>query len=75
MIEKVPYVGVPVFLTVGENDYNTPLETLMEYYRELDAPKGKEVYVIIEAAHLLFLKDPYYFHEILSGIKQSLEYD
>ena len=54
MSEKVKCVEVPIFFIIGENDYNTPLKPLKEFYKKLDASKGKEIYVISEAAHMPF---------------------
>ncbi len=71
MLEIVPEIQVPVFFIVGENDYNTPLKTLTEYYEFLEAPKGKEIYIIPEAAHLPFFKNPDSFFEILLEIKNK----
>lgn len=67
--EDFPKLEVPAFFIMGDKDYNTPLELVREYCQLLDAPM-KDLYIMEDAAHTPFLKDPEEFAKLLAGIKE-----
>jgi pimeloyl-ACP methyl ester carboxylesterase len=40
-IKSLPTINVPVLFVIGEVDYNTPKELVIEYYEKLNAPIKK----------------------------------
>jgi pimeloyl-ACP methyl ester carboxylesterase len=72
LFRDVPSIEVPVWFIVGENDYNTPVVLVEEYYRFVEAPEGKTLIVMSGVAHAPFMGDPERFHRELTGIKSNV---
>jgi len=60
---------VACFFIVGEHDYNTPVVLVEDLMKELEAPKGKELFVFENAAHTPFFADPERFFMEMKRIK------
>ena len=54
----VPDINVPVFFMSGKNDMNNPTFLVEKYYKELNAPAGKELIVFENSAHGIFWDEP-----------------
>ena len=67
-LEGVPAVDVPVYFFIGENDYNTPLALVEEYFEVIEAPH-KALVVFEGAAHTPFLKAPEVFNAEVVRVK------
>ncbi len=67
-IEQVPRVEIPVHFISGSRDMNTPVQLVREYFEALDAPLGKGLHIIDDAAHAPFLGNPAEFRRILEAI-------
>ncbi len=67
-IRQVPSISLPIFFVSGSCDMNTPVSLVREYYDRLDAPLGKKLYVIDDAAHAPFLGNQSEFGHILKSI-------
>ncbi|MDX5423042.1 MAG: alpha/beta hydrolase [Hymenobacteraceae bacterium] len=71
LAKEVPKVQVPVYFFMGENDYNTPVAVLREYYRTLEAPGGKRLVVFEHAAHTPFMAAPEKFNREVLRVKAA----
>jgi len=58
-----------VYFFSGRNDYNTPLELVNEYFKILDAPKGKELVIFENSSHAPFMGEPERFNQELVRVK------
>jgi pimeloyl-ACP methyl ester carboxylesterase len=72
LFRDVPSIRIPVWFIVGENDYNTPAVLVEEFYRFVDAPEGKMLYVMVGSAHAPFMGAPERFNREVIRIKQSV---
>lgn len=72
LFRDVPFIGVPVWFMVGNNDYNTPAVLVEEYYEFVQASRGKELILMENTAHTPFMGDPVRFNREVNRIKQSL---
>ncbi len=70
-LREVPSLGLPVHFFNGRRDYNTPLAVLEEYFRQLEAPQGKELVVFEHSAHTPFLAEPERFLLELVRVKEQ----
>jgi proline iminopeptidase len=75
LFQMLPRVDVPVFLLQGRHDYAAPAAIAEQYYRMLQAPKGKQLIWFDDAAHMPHHEEPDRFREILVNIKQLAEED
>lgn len=64
MIRDVPVLKMPVFMVMGERDYNTPVSLAREYFNVLEAP-FKEFILVPLAAHNVHHEKPEEFHRIM----------
>lgn len=71
VMEEVPQLLLPVYFITGENDRNTPLLPVEEYYSSLDAPEGKELIIFEKSAHTPFMAEPERFNYELIMIKRE----
>ncbi|TVR05107.1 MAG: alpha/beta hydrolase [Spirochaetaceae bacterium] len=67
-IRDVPRVEVPIHFISGENDMNTPVNLVREYFEALDAPRGKRIHVMSDCAHAPFLGNPSEFNHVVREI-------
>lgn len=65
LIEQAPRLEVPVYFLHGRHDYNTPWELAEEYYRKLEAPRGKTMIWFENSAHSPNLEEPERFAEVM----------
>lgn len=65
LFEKVPRIEVPVYFLEGRHDYNTPWILVENYYKALDAPKGKSLIWFDNSAHMLNFEEPEKFAEVM----------
>ncbi len=72
--KEVPELQVPVYFFSGNNDYNTPLTLVQQYFNILKAPAGKHLIVFQKAAHTPFLKEPLKFYQELLKVKAETYY-
>lgn len=70
-IEEIPSVNVPTFFFIGENDYNTPLQLVEEYYNMIEAPQ-KDLIVFENSAHTPFLREKEKFNRKIIQIKDEI---
>ena len=70
--ESVPRLAVPTYFISGSDDYNTPVSLVGEYCAALDAPAGKRMITLPNAAHTPFLASPERFHDVLVAIRRDL---
>ncbi len=70
--EHIPALEVPVFFLVGNNDYNTPLRLVEEYYEKLEAPQ-KELIIFNNSAHTPFLGETEKFNREIIEIKKQTQ--
>lgn len=66
LIEQAPRIEVPVYFFEGRHDYNTPWELVEEYYRKLDAPRGKSLIWFGNSAHSPNLEEPELFARMMA---------
>ncbi len=67
-MQQVPRIDLPVFFISGSRDMNTPVLLVREYYDFLDAPLGKTLFTIDDAAHAPFMGNPSEFSRVLKTI-------
>ena len=66
LIEDIPVLKVPVWFIVGEDDMNTPVALIEEYFKFVHAPK-KQMIIMENCAHTPFIGNPVRFNrEIIS---------
>lgn len=70
LFRDVPFLEIPVWFIVGENDYNTPAKLVEEYYQFVEAPEGKTLIVMDDVAHTPFMGDPDRFNREVMKIKK-----
>ena len=51
LFSAIPRLDVRVLFVSGENDMNTPMPLVREYYEQLDAPQGNDLIVFEDAVH------------------------
>ena len=73
LFQMLPRLDVPAFLLQGRHDYVAPPATAEQYYRALQAPKGKQLIWFEESAHMPQYEEPGKFREILLQVKQQGE--
>lgn len=71
LMKEVPQLLVPVYFFSGRNDYNTSLELVNEYFKILDAPKGKELVIFENSSHAPFMGEPEKFNQELVRVKEK----
>lgn len=57
--ENVQTVQAPVYFLAGRHDFNTPTELVVQYYKVLDAPAGKELVWFEASAHGIPWDEPH----------------
>lgn len=70
MFVEVPRLLVPVYFFSGENDYNTPIQLVEEYYAMLDAPAGKHLVRFEHSGHAPFMLETARFNYELIHVKE-----
>lgn len=70
-LKRIPTVNVPVYFFSGEKDYNTPLQAVKKYFKNLNAPEGKKLIIFRESAHTPFLGQPQKFKQELIRVKEE----
>ena len=65
LFASIQRLDVPVLFVSGENDMNTPMPLVREYYEQLDAPQGKDFIVFEHAAHTPYLSHPDAFRDVV----------
>lgn len=65
LFSEILRLDVPVLFVSGENDMNTPVPLVREYYEQLDAPQGKDLVVFEDAAHTPYLSHPDAFRDVI----------
>jgi pimeloyl-ACP methyl ester carboxylesterase len=73
LFEMLPQLDVPVYLLQGRHDYVAPSSIAEQYYRALQAPKGKRLIWFEESAHMPQYEEPDKFRETLFTIKRHYE--
>jgi len=73
LFEMLPRLDVPVFLLQGRHDYVAPAAIAEEYYRTLEAPKGKQLIWFEESAHMPHDEEPERFRETVLTIKKHCD--
>jgi pimeloyl-ACP methyl ester carboxylesterase len=71
VMKEVPEVKIPVYFFSGQNDYNTPLELVKEYFEALKAPEGKQLIIFQKSSHSPFMKEPQKFYEEIKKVKEE----
>jgi pimeloyl-ACP methyl ester carboxylesterase len=71
MLRDVLHLELPVYFFSGRNDYNTPLDLVVEYYKALDAPLGKQLVIFDESAHTPFMGEVEKFNQELMLVKEE----
>lgn len=72
MFEEVPRLLVPVYFFNGDNDYNTPMQLVEDYYAFLDAPAGKRLVRFEHSAHAPFMLETARFNYELLRVKEEV---
>ena len=62
-----------MFMLQGRHDYAAPTQIAERYYRELEAPAGKQLIWFEESAHNPWYEEPGKFRETMLAIKQGFE--
>ena len=62
---QAPRIETPVYFFLGRHDFNTPTELSLQYYEQLDAPKGKQVVWFEDCAHMIPFEAPDEYSEML----------
>ena len=68
LFQQVPRIEVPVHFCVGRHDYNTPFELAVNYFEQLEAPKGKQLIWFENSANMIPYEEPEELAEVLAGI-------
>lgn len=63
----IPKLEVPVYFFCGQNDYNTPLQLIQEYYEQLKSP-DKKLIIFENSAHTPFFSEPEKFSRELKKV-------
>ena len=63
LFSEVPRMPVPMILISGRQDMNTPVALVREWFREVDAPRGKQMEVLDGSSHAPFLTETAHFVE------------
>jgi pimeloyl-ACP methyl ester carboxylesterase len=71
LTREIRYSEVPVFLFSGRNDYNASVQLVEEYFKILDAPKGKELVIFEKSSHAPFMGEPEKFNQELVRVKEK----
>lgn len=69
LFKDVPQLHVPVYFFSGKNDYNTPVRLVEDYYKALDAPKGKQLVIFEKSAHTPFIGESDKFNQEILRVK------
>ena|SRR5260221_120897 len=64
--QKVPRIEVPVYFLQGRHDHIIPPALTEEYFRCLDAPRGKQLIWFENSRHLPHVEEPEKFRAILT---------
>lgn len=70
-LKHFPKLLIPVYFFNGKNDYNTPVKLVEEYFKGLEAPKGKELVIFNNSAHTPFLGEPQKFAKEMLRVKSE----
>ncbi len=65
---EISSINVPVYFIVGKYDMITPRAQVEAYYHQLDAPKGKKLILLENAAHLPMIEEKENYQDILVNI-------
>jgi pimeloyl-ACP methyl ester carboxylesterase len=68
--KEINQIKIPVYFIMGENDQQTPLSLVQQYYNTLQAPK-KNLQVLKECAHMLPFEKPHELAKFLVEIEQE----
>jgi pimeloyl-ACP methyl ester carboxylesterase len=72
LFKQVPRINAPVYFFEGRHDYNTPWPLVEEYYKFLDAPKGKTLVWFDDSAHSPMFEEPDKFNrEMLRVLEET----
>jgi len=75
LFESVPRIEVPVYFFTGRYDYNTPFELAERYYRQLEAPRGKQLIWFENSGHMIPYEEPEKYSDMLINkvLKETYE--
>ena len=65
LFQQVPRLEVPVYFMEGRRDHVVTSEVAEDYFRALDAPKGKELLWFEKSAHWPQLDEPEKFRQLM----------
>jgi pimeloyl-ACP methyl ester carboxylesterase len=68
--KQINELKIPVYFIMGENDQQTPLSLVQQYYDSLKAPK-KNLFVIDKCAHMLPFEKPEELAKLLMEIEKE----
>jgi len=68
LFEQIILIEIPVFFIAGKYDYFSPTEIVKEYFDQLSAPAGKELFIFEKSGHEPELQEPQLFRDILADL-------
>jgi pimeloyl-ACP methyl ester carboxylesterase len=71
LFKQVPRVEVPVYFFEGRHDYNTPWTLVEQYYKLLDAPKGKTLIWFDNSAHSPVFEETEKFNQAMVRVRDE----
>ncbi len=78
-MKEISRLELPVYFFVGIHDYNTPMTLVKNYYKSLNALKGKELVIFESSAHTPFMGEAEKFNQglirVLSETYKPLNMD
>ena len=71
LLKQAPRIDVPVYFFEGRHDYCTCWPLVEEYYKALEAPKGKTLVWFDNSAHVPEMEEPVKFNQAMVRVLEE----